>query len=157
LEKRLEHDKQVISADFAREIRNELRKLHGNVRFKQMTRALSFAAEFNGQPASMAQPDKLPIQKPDGNKIPYGGRKRASSGGSQSSDPPKAKRNKTANNGQNCEGCKSSHTLENCFLLSDPNNPQAGKARKKAFSYRFDNDQEFAAKVRKLRAEKGLT
>jgi hypothetical protein len=39
----------------------------------------------------------------------------------------------------------------------DTNNPQAGKARKKAFSYKFDNDQEFAAKVRKLRAEKGLT
>jgi hypothetical protein len=48
LEKRLEHDKQVTSADFAREIRNEFRKLYGNVRFKQMIRALSFAAEFNG-------------------------------------------------------------------------------------------------------------
>jgi hypothetical protein len=81
LEKRLEYNKQVTSADFAKEIRNEFRKLHGNVRFKQVTRASSFAAEFNGQPASMAQPDKLPIQELDGNKIPYRGRKRASSGG----------------------------------------------------------------------------
>jgi hypothetical protein len=155
LEKRLEHDKQVISADFAREIRNEFRKFHRNVRFKQVTRASSFAAEFNGQPAYMAQPDELPIQELDSNKIPYCGRKRASSWGSQSYDPPKAKKNKTANSGQICEGCKGSHILENCFLLSDPNNPQAGKARKKAFSYRFDSDLEFAAKVRKLRAEKG--
>jgi hypothetical protein len=105
----------------------------------------------------MAQPDELLIQELDGNKIPYCGRKRASSGGSHFSDSPKAKRNKTANNGQICESYKGSYTLENCFLLSDSNNPQAGKARKKAFSYRFDNDQEFAAKVRKLRAEKGLT
>jgi hypothetical protein len=123
LEKRLEYDKQVTPADFAKEIRNEFRKLYGNVRFKQMTRASSFAAEFNNQPASMAQPDELLIQKPDGNKIPYRGRKRASSGDSQSSDPPKAKRNKTANNSQTCEGYKGSHILENCFLFSDPNNP----------------------------------
>jgi hypothetical protein len=123
LEKKLEHDKQVISADFAKEIRNKLRKFYGNVRFKQVTRVLSFAAEFNGQPAFMAQSDELLIQELNGNKIPYHGRKWANSGGSQFSDPLKAKRNKIANNGQICENCKGSHILENCFLFSDPNNP----------------------------------
>jgi hypothetical protein len=61
LEKRLEHDKQVTPADFAKEIRNEFRKIYGNVRFIQVTRASLFAAEFSGQPASMAQPNELPI------------------------------------------------------------------------------------------------